>query len=168
MTTPTACAASVGEGRWYAAGAMLGMLFPVAVMVADLTREPSAPASTPIPEPSLISTKARSEPEWRAIRGGGILFGASYALCVGGAASRSFGEDSDRLAIPIAGPWLALESGNAWALVMAGTAQLAGVTFVVWGFASPRRVLGPATATVSLTAAPDGVHRPALRVSVNF
>ncbi|MCK6575341.1 hypothetical protein L6V77_30115 [Myxococcota bacterium] len=146
----------------------LGMLLPMAVMVADLTGEHTSSASTPIPEARQVSAEARSEPEWRAIRAGGLLFGGSYALCVGGAASRGFDEGTGRLAIPIAGPWLALDSGNAWALVMAGTAQLAGVTFVVWGFARPRRVLGPAEASVSLTAAPDSVHTPAVRLDVRF
>lgn len=144
------------------------MLLPVAVMVADLTREHANPASAPIPEAGQVSAEARSEPEWRAIRAGGLLFGASYGVCVGGAAARGFGNDTGRLAIPLAGPWLALDSGSAWALVMAGTAQLAGVTFVVWGFASPRRVLGPAEATVSLTTAPDRVHAPTVRLDVRF
>lgn len=116
----------------------LGALFPVAVLLAELT-------GAPLPE-------ARSEPEWRAVRGGGFLFGGAYALCLGGAATEGFRESSGRLAIPVAGPWLALDSGiNAWALVMAGTAQAAGVSLIVWGFASPRRVLGPAKASLSLT-----------------
>lgn len=138
-----------------------GLLLPLTLVVADLT-------GAPIPEARQISAEARSEPEWRAVRAGGVLFGGSYAVCVGGAVARSLGEDSGRLAIPLAGPWLALDSGNPWALVMAGTAQLAGVGFVVWGFASPRRVLGPAIATVSVAATPDGVRAPALRLDVRF
>ncbi|MBE7485131.1 MAG: hypothetical protein HS104_34830 [Polyangiaceae bacterium] len=138
-----------------------GLLLPLTLVVADLT-------GAPIPEASQASAEARSEPEWRAVRAGGVLFGGSYAVCVGGAVAQSFGEDSGRLAIPLAGPWLTLDSGNPWALVMAGTAQLAGVTFAVWGFASPRRVLGPAEATVSVAAAADGVRAPAVRLDVRF
>ncbi|MBI3202291.1 MAG: hypothetical protein HYZ29_12165 [Myxococcales bacterium] len=141
---------------------VVGALIPFAFVVADLTREtPARPA--PVAEASQISTRAKSEPEWRLVRAGAVSFGVAYAVCVGGAAAEGFDRPSARLAIPVAGPWLALDSGiNPWALVMAGTAQAAGATLIVWGFASPRRVLGPAEASVAVTAAPG------LRLDVRF
>lgn len=52
-----------------------GLLLPLTLVVADLT-------GAPIPEASQASAEARSEPEWRAVRAGGVLFGGSYAVCV--------------------------------------------------------------------------------------
>ncbi len=133
---------------------LVGALIPFVFVVADLTRAtPGQPA--PVAEASQLSSAASSEPEWRAVRAGAVALGGAYAVCVGGAAAEGFDRPSARLAIPVAGPWLALDSGiNPWALVMAGTAQAAGATLIVWGFASPRRVLGPAEASVAVTAAP--------------
>ncbi len=109
--------------------------------VPALADPPTAHYGLPGPE------MARTVPEWRAVNGGLVLFGASYAGAIGGAAASDFRSDTAWLAVPVFGPWISIARGttlNAWGLSLDGLAQLGGATLVAAGFVYPRRVLGPA------------------------
>ncbi len=98
--------------------------------------------------PSSLRVRPQTEPDVAAIRGGLVLFGASYAVCAGGAAAQDFEGRTGWLLVPVAGPFIALAEraeANSWALAMAGVAQGAGSALVVYGFVHPRRVMGTPT-----------------------
>ena len=140
---------------------LVGLLQLANGSLADVTPPQTSPPV--LVDPSRLRVGAQSEPEWRAIRGGAVLFGGAYALSLAGAASERFDGSARWLPIPVAGPWLALGSGlSPWALVMAGPAQAAGAGLILWGIVSPRRVLGPPVASLAVTASPG------LRLDLRF
>jgi hypothetical protein len=85
-------------------------------------------------------------PNWKAVQGGLILFTLGYGLALAAGASCSFEDQAKWLAVPVAGPWVALGSGaeaNGWALAGDGVVQFAGALITLGGFLYPKRVMGP-------------------------
>lgn len=90
-----------------------------------------------------------SRPDPIALRGGLVLFGASYGIALGGAAAMKLKRPEGWLAVPFAGPWIALARDadpGPWPLLADGVLQIAGAAIVAVGFIEPRRSLGPAAA----------------------
>jgi hypothetical protein len=94
------------------------------------------------------SFEQSTRPDQRALVGGALLFGVSYGLACAAAAHDSFGDESDWLGVPLAGPWIVMSHGDAsgGALALDGIAQVGGVALVAGSFMFPERTLGPARA----------------------
>jgi len=94
------------------------------------------------PQTHSLGETSRSEsvtrPDRRALIGGSVLFAASYGLALTAA-------DEYGLAVPIAGPWIAMAHGEgSEELVLDGIAQLGSVALIAGSFIFPERTLGPA------------------------
>jgi len=114
-------------------------------------RSEPAPSAVSIPDSEIWSGPAAGT-DWRAVGGGLTLFGAAYGVAIGGAAAKGFANGTGWLAAPVAGPWVALGTGadaNAWALVLAGIAQVTGAGIATWGACCSSRPLGPADRAAS-------------------
>jgi hypothetical protein len=88
-----------------------------------------------------------SQVDGRALGGGLLLFGGGYGAALWIAASERFDAGSSWLAIPLAGPWLALGQGSEvypWALALDGVLQTSGALLTSLAVAYPHRTLGPA------------------------
>ena len=98
---------------------------------------------TPAPSSSPLYTQSPTTiPDWKAVGGGLVLFGAGYGLALAAVGSSRW------MAIPLAGPWIALGTGaekpSEWALALDGIMQGSGALITAGGFIYPTQMLGPA------------------------
>ncbi|MFK7984818.1 MAG: hypothetical protein AB8I08_02230 [Sandaracinaceae bacterium] len=122
--------------------------------------------SLSVSEPPLEDADGGSEPTWWLVGIGGGVFVADYLLeIVVTAATGGTAEDIERVAIPLAGPWLELaEGGQEWWEVglgiYEGVIQIAALTAMVVGLAWQQPTGGDeppeASVTITPTALPGG------------
>lgn len=152
--------AASGRAALRARSALRAALVLEALTASVSAQEPKAGPRAPSPDRNSergvgasisgnLWTVPQQQADWRAVQGGALLFGVSYGICVGGAASEGFHRGTAWLVAPVAGPWVALATGadaNSWGLVLAGTTQLIGAGISTWGLCCAPRALGPARA----------------------
>ncbi len=123
----------------------------LAMVVSTATTEVLADSPASAPQPS---THASTMP--RAIAGGAVLFAVAYGLALYVPLRDDFSGESDWLAVPVAGPTIAMARGienvNYWGLAIDQIGQLGGLTLIVAGsihWASE-------SSSVAIRAAPNG------------
>jgi hypothetical protein len=101
----------------------------------------------------------QSAPDIRALAAGMVLLGVGYALALSVPIAKDWEGQTGWLAVPLAGPWIALGSGwdlerpSAEVIALDGVVQASGGLLLAGAFAYPRRILGPAQSW-SLTVQP--------------
>jgi hypothetical protein len=127
-----------------------GMLaFSLLVFDKTVAASPRNTVTTPptfVPSPRTNEGRALG----RAGVGGIVLFSVAYGLALSLPLQRSFSGDSGLLAIPIAGPALALgcrlDGVNYWGLIFDQVGQLGGLALVAADFFSTQEAWPPTSA----------------------
>jgi hypothetical protein len=117
---------------------------------AERASAPTLHAAGSVSKP--LQARRATHADGKALVAGAVLLGFGYALALSVPLTRNFRGDSDRLAVPVAGPWL---SKVTWPYALDGLLQLGGVAFMVDAYANPVAVLAPSEAVLGLKHYPD-------------
>lgn len=116
-------------------------------------------------------SEVRTEIDGRTLSGGLILFGGAYGIALAIPVSEGFDDARGFLAVPGAGPWIALEAGadvDGWAIAADGVLQLSGAFLIGLALTHPRRTLGPAKSCLPSVQVGLSLRSRELRVGTEF
>jgi hypothetical protein len=125
----------------------------------------------------VVGYRTETEPRYGMVVAGSVLFGVGYLAPLSIVAAAEFPNDSEWMAVPVAGPFLTMYRmdwypwctgslecvgqgfGNTFAgigLVLTGVMQAAGVTLLTVGLAAPKERQVPVYAVTPMPLGDDG------------